>query len=72
MRILCPLLSVLAFTLLSTNLALAQDRPSTDGPKEKHTYQVRRRLRVAPWTSVNMYVPLERCCPPAPYCYPQV
>jgi hypothetical protein len=52
MRLLRPLLSVLSFTLLSTNLALAQDLPSTDGPKEKHTYQVCKRLHAAPWTQV--------------------
>ena len=40
MRLLRPLLSILSFTLISTNPVLAQDLPSASGPKEKHDYQV--------------------------------
>jgi hypothetical protein len=73
MRLLRPLLGVLSFILISTNLALAQDVPFADGPKEKHTFQVCRRLHEPHlWHSVNMSASLERCCPPARHCYQQV
>jgi heat shock protein beta len=39
MRLLRPLLSFLSLTLISTNIVLAQDLPSANGPKEKHDYQ---------------------------------